>query len=385
MYEYATTEGLLNDAGQVVFAPSRVASILSVDGATQATRLEEVEIGTFTDGALVDAAQAALDDAAANLEANPAAAGLEIISVSGDSITTRNGLDAFTKSMLISLPLALVLTFLIAAAFLRSVKYAVVSVVPILLVVAWVYGFMFVADYSINPVTSTIAAIAIGVGIDFATHFTVRFREELAGEASRFPALRRAGEGTGGALVISALTSIAGFTVLGLAPMPIFAVYGVLTAVMIALAVLVTLLVLPSLLLFVTPSLKGEERDALELELTPGTVGLPAPPKGDRAAGLTRRLRDRLTLRADMLSRGGESGQAAVVAVATGVRVAARPPGPHLVSDRVAGEHPVPAGGRLGARSVRPPRCHYPPPGPRLARKAASLKTAPACGRRQEE
>ena len=269
VYEYATTEGLLNDAGQVVFAPSRVASILSVDGATQATRLE-VEIGTFTDGALVDAAQAALDDAAANLEANPAAAGLEIISVSGDSITTRNGLDAFTKSMLISLPLALVLTFLIAAAFLRSVKYAVVSVVPILLVVAWVYGFMFVADYSINPVTSTIAAIAIGVGIDFATHFTVRFREELAGEASRFPALRRAGEGTGGALVISALTSIAGFTVLGLAPMPIFAVYGVLTAVMIALAVLVTLLVLPSLLLFVTPSLKGEERDALELELTRG-------------------------------------------------------------------------------------------------------------------
>jgi predicted RND superfamily exporter protein len=195
---------------------------------------------------------------------------LDIISVSGNSITTRNGLDAFTKSMLISLPLALVLTFLIATAFLRSIKYAAVSVVPILLVVAWVYGFMFLAGYTINPVTSTIAAIAIGVGIDFATHFTVRFREELVGEASRFPALRRAGEGTGGALVISALTSIAGFLVLGLAPMPIFAVYGILTAVMIALAVLVSLLVLPSLLLLVTPSLKGEEREALEWERTRG-------------------------------------------------------------------------------------------------------------------
>ena len=57
---------------------------------------------------------------------------------------------------------------------------------------------------------------------------------------------------------------------LGLAPMPIFAVYGILTAVMIALAVLVTLLVLPSLLLLVTPSLKGEERDRLEWERTRG-------------------------------------------------------------------------------------------------------------------
>jgi uncharacterized membrane protein YdfJ with MMPL/SSD domain len=52
--------------------------------------------------------------------------------------------------------------------------------------------------------------------------------------------------------------------------MPIFAVYGILTAVMIALAVLVSLLVLPSLLLLVTPSLKGEEREALEWERTRG-------------------------------------------------------------------------------------------------------------------
>jgi len=193
VYTQATTEGLRNDAGQMVFTPSRVATILAVSGSTQATRLEAV-IGTFTDAAIIDAAHGAFDDAAANLEASTAGASLDIISVSGDSITTRNTLDAFTKSMLISLPLALVLTFLLAALFMRSIKYAAVSVVPILLVVAWLYGFMFVAGYSINPVTSTIAAIAIGVGIDFATHFTVRFREELVGEPSRFPALRRAGE-----------------------------------------------------------------------------------------------------------------------------------------------------------------------------------------------
>ncbi len=57
---------------------------------------------------------------------------------------------------------------------------------------------------------------------------------------------------------------------MGLAPMPIFAMYGILTAVMIAIAVLVSLLVLPSLLLFVTPSLTGEERERLEWEVTRG-------------------------------------------------------------------------------------------------------------------
>jgi len=269
IYAVASSEGLRDEAGQLVFPADRVTKILYLDGDTQGTRLEVV-VGSLTDGALIDAAKAALDDAAANLRTATAGADLDLISVSGEPITFRNTLNAFTKSMLLSLPLALLLTFGIVSVMLRSVKYALISVVPILLVVAWVYGFMYLADYSINPVTATIAAISIGVGIDFATHFTVRFREELAGEPSRFPALRRAGEGTGGALIISALTSIAGFSVLGMAPMPIFAIYGVLTAVMIALAVLVTLLVLPSLLLLVTPSLKGEERERLEWERTRG-------------------------------------------------------------------------------------------------------------------
>jgi len=269
VYAVAISDGLRDDSGQVVFPPDRVRKILYVDGDVQGTRLEVV-VGSLTDGPLIDATKAALDEAAANLRTATAAADLDLISVSGEPITFRNTLNAFTKSMLLSLPLALLLTFGIVAWMLRSLKYSLVSVIPIVLVVAWVYGYMYLADYTINPVTATIAAISIGVGIDFATHFTVRFKEELAGEPSRFPALRRAGEGTGGALVISAVTSIAGFTVLGMAPMPIFAVYGVLTAVMIALAVLVTLLVLPSLLLFVTPSLKGEERERLEWERTRG-------------------------------------------------------------------------------------------------------------------
>ena len=49
---------------------------------------------------------------------------------------------------------------LIAAAIMRSFKYAFTAIVPILLVVAWVYGFMWLADLKINPVTATIAAIA---------------------------------------------------------------------------------------------------------------------------------------------------------------------------------------------------------------------------------
>ena len=119
-------------------------------------------------------------------------------------------------------------------------------------------------------ITATIAAIAVGVGVDYATHFTMRFIEEFEREPSRFPALRRAGEGTGGALAISAVTSMTGFLVMAMAPMPMFEMFGVLTAVMIFFSLLVSLLVLPSLLLLITPSRKGDEREQLIEEVTGG-------------------------------------------------------------------------------------------------------------------
>jgi predicted RND superfamily exporter protein len=136
------------------------------------------------------------------------------------------------------------------------VRFAIISVNPIGFVVAGLYAFMAIADYRVNVVTATIAAIAVGVGIDFSTHFTARFREELEEVGDPLLAVRRAGTGTGGALVLSALTSVLGFAVMATAPTPIFATFGLLTAVMIALALAASLLVLPSLLVMAAPQVE---------------------------------------------------------------------------------------------------------------------------------
>lgn len=267
LYELALAEGITTDDGFVAYAADGVTELLWTDGDGTFATLVQVGIPTFTDDDIILDARSALDDAAASLEASPAGDALTIVSVSGEQVVSQDSLAAFTRSMLLALPIALLLCGLLAALFMRSVKYGVAAVTPILLVVGWVYGFMYLVDYKINVVTATIAAIAVGVGIDYSTHFTMRFREEFENEPSRFPALRRAGEGTGGALVISALSSIFGFSVMAFAPMPIFVTFGTLTAVMIALSLLVALLVLPSLLLMVTRSRSGAERRHL-LDLT---------------------------------------------------------------------------------------------------------------------
>ena len=175
-----------------------------------------------------------------------------VVQLTGGPIVRQESLEAVSRALQVSLPIAVILCFLIAAAFMRSIRFGAVSVVPILMTVALLYAFMKVAGYSINIVTATIGAISIGIGIDFAIHLTMRYREELQRLGKRQTAVRKAGEGTGIALLSSAVSSAVGFFILAFAPMPMFASYGLLTAVMISMAAAATLLVLPSLLVLVT-------------------------------------------------------------------------------------------------------------------------------------
>jgi predicted RND superfamily exporter protein len=259
IYDHIGVAGVPTPDGEVAITPVELPGRLADDGRREQATAIVVMVGSYTDGAVILPVHDLLEDVAADLET---AAPAVTFGVSGEVITQYFGMEAFTNSMLLSLPLAVLLTALIASLLLRSFRYALVSVIPIGFVVTGVYAFMAIAGYTVNVVTATIAAIAVGVGIDFSTHFTARFREELRVQPTRLAAVRRAGEGTGGALVLSALTSVLGFTVMALAPTPIFATFGTLTAVMIGLSLVAALFVLPSLLVLVTPA-KVEVRDPL--------------------------------------------------------------------------------------------------------------------------
>jgi predicted RND superfamily exporter protein len=121
----------------------------------------------------------------------------------------------------------------------------------VVLVAAWLYAIMHLTGYHLNAVTATIAALSIGVGIDYSVHITVRFRQELRDAPNKKAALERAASQSGSALLGSASSTTFGFLVLGLAPMPMFSAFGVLTALMIIMAFIAALVVLPSMLMLV--------------------------------------------------------------------------------------------------------------------------------------
>ena len=136
-----------------------------------------------------------------------------------------------------------------------------VSWIPLMMVVGWVYGIMGYTGYQINPQTVTIGALSLGLGVDYAVHFTIRLEEEVQHEPSAGQQVwvERASATTGRAMWGAALTTAGGFAVLNLSALLPLRLFGQAFVVAITLALLSSLILLPA---FYTPFLK---RDAEKL------------------------------------------------------------------------------------------------------------------------
>lgn len=244
----ASDTGIPFDAERSILTPDDVRTSIVLDGSSGSTVFE---LG-LVDSRAQESVAAAKADLEPIADAISADLGGTFVQVTGSPFIREGSLDGTNRALQVSLPTAVLLCLAVATTFLRSIRYGLASIIPILMVVAWLYAFMEVAGYAINLVTATIAAVSIGIGIDFAIHFIARYREELERTGNRATAVSITGEGTGVALVASAASSAVGFGILALAPMPLFAAYGLLTALMIVMALVATLVVLPSVLVLVT-------------------------------------------------------------------------------------------------------------------------------------
>ena len=258
-YDYMVQFGIPEDTETLAFEPTQVREVLYHEPGSAAAQEIVITVGVLgaREQANIASARRALEK---GLEPLRATDSIEFAGLTGSPLTREAALTAATRALNISLPVAVVGCFVLLALWAHSIRYALVTVVPIALVVSWLYAFMYVAGFHLNFVTATIAAVSIGVGIDYSIHVTQRFRQELARQPSTEEALRATAAGTGVALIGSAASSVIGFAVMGFAPMPLFSAYGIITAAMILLAAVAALLVLPSLLLLVAGQPAGEER-----------------------------------------------------------------------------------------------------------------------------
>ncbi len=153
--------------------------------------------------------------------------------------------DSQLVSLLTALGAAMALLVLHFTLASRRPLLGVITVLPVGLVLALTFGTMALTGVPLNPVTATLAALSIGIGVPFTIHVTSRFLEEREHGAG---ALRRTVTNTGGALAGSALTTAIGFGVLITSTLLPFEQLGYVIVYAIVASLVAAVLVLPSLL-----------------------------------------------------------------------------------------------------------------------------------------
>ncbi len=178
-------------------------------------------------------------------------AGLGVIATSQEIITSviiQSLSDSQVRSLFITLAAAMLLLVVNFWFESRRPFLGVITILPVALVVLWTFGMMAATGIPFNPVTATLSALAIGIGVPFTIHVTHRFQEDRIRFDDLDEAIRSTARHTGGALAGSAFTTMAGFGVLITSSLKPFAQMGQVTVYAIGFALIASVLVLPSML-----------------------------------------------------------------------------------------------------------------------------------------
>jgi len=176
------------------------------------------------------------------------------IAATNDAIITQSVSDLISESQFQSLIFAILASMIFLILYylidIRKPFLGVVTILPVVAIVMGTYLGMYFLNIPLNPVTSTLSGLAIGIGVPFVIHVTNRFRETLLVADSPVEAVRTTLKTTGGSLFGSAFTTMAGFGILMTSSLKPFQQMGQVVVVALGFALVASILILPTLLVF---------------------------------------------------------------------------------------------------------------------------------------
>jgi len=173
--------------------------------------------------------------------------------VSGVLVLYNNMLQSLFRSQILTLGLVLSGIGVMLLLLFRSVKLAIIGIIPNLLAVGIVLGIMGLLDIPLDMMTITIAAITMGIAIDNSIHYIYRFREEYTRSGNYLRTLKICHQSVGRAILNTSITVIFGFSILVLSNFIPTIYFGVFTGLAMLIAMLAILALLPKLILLWRP------------------------------------------------------------------------------------------------------------------------------------
>jgi predicted RND superfamily exporter protein len=102
-----------------------------------------------------------------------------VASVTGQTPLIHRTIDEITRGQAVSLSGATLIILGILVVYFRSLRIALLALIPNALPVLVYFGILGLSGVTLNIITSLIACIVLGIAVDDTIHFLVRFRQQV--------------------------------------------------------------------------------------------------------------------------------------------------------------------------------------------------------------
>ncbi len=175
--------------------------------------------------------------------------GLVTYQITGTAHLFDKNMSYLSVSLVKGLGISILIVALIIGLVYQSVRVLLISIIPNVIPLLVIAGFMGFTGIELKTSTSIIFTIAFGIAVDDTIHFLGKFKYELMKGKGRLYALKRSYMTTGKAMILTTLILCAGFLLLVFSGFLGTFYMGLLLCITLFVALIADLTLLPVLLL----------------------------------------------------------------------------------------------------------------------------------------
>jgi len=182
------------------------------------------------------------------------------VTIGGTTMVESSLNDLVVQSQIISMLFSIICVFIIITASNKSLIAGLIGITPLSISILLNFAVMGFTGIKLNLGTSMVAAVSVGIGIDYTIHCLEAYKREYSAAGGKGEFLKEVFFSSGKAIIINAVSVGAGFAVLLLSRFVMLGDLGLLIAFTMFSSAFVSLTVLPALLLVIKPKFIYKEK-----------------------------------------------------------------------------------------------------------------------------
>ena len=170
------------------------------------------------------------------------------VKLTGTTLTFIKGINFLIENLLQSMLLAFIIISVIMALLFKNLKMVIISLIPNIIPLIIAAGIMGFLGIPLKPSSALVFSIVFGISVDYSIHFLAKFKNELL-ENDLKNSISNTINQTGRSMIFTSFILFFGFIIFAFSNFGGTIVLGILTSVILFVAMITNLTLLPSIIL----------------------------------------------------------------------------------------------------------------------------------------